>query len=117
MCAATVTQWRLEKPSGLICRALQKLQIIIIIISNHMSHIHDGTFSMLSKLLILDLSFSDFSTFQPKVFSGLQELQYLKLRASSISDLHEGAFSGLSNLLHLELCVNSLSSLYNDWVT
>ena len=32
VCAAAITQWRLENPSGLISRALQKLLIIIIII-------------------------------------------------------------------------------------
>jgi len=67
------------------------------------------TFSQLTRLVILDLSFNSLTKIDASVFKGLSSLQILKLEYNNIDTLVDGCFGSLINLHSLTLSHNKIA--------
>ncbi|XP_066488648.1 adhesion G protein-coupled receptor A3 [Tiliqua scincoides] len=92
-------------------RALPNRTVTLILSSNKITELKNGSFAGLSLLERLDLRNNLISAIDPGAFGGLSSLKKLDLTNNQIGCLNADIFKGLSNLVRLNLSGNLFSSL------
>ncbi|XP_035681504.1 peroxidasin-like, partial [Branchiostoma floridae] len=98
---ATITKLKLR--SNLITSLnFHRNQILIV---------NEQTFSSLTELQKLHLTFNNLTNIQPQTFSGLSKLRELQLVENQITSIEPGTFSNLPELWYVHLCCNKLTKI------
>uniref|UniRef100_A0A671L4G8 Slit homolog 1 protein n=1 Tax=Sinocyclocheilus anshuiensis TaxID=1608454 RepID=A0A671L4G8_9TELE len=89
--------------------------------NNQISTLSNHSFSNISELLTLILSYNRLRCIPVKAFDGLKSLRLLSLHGNDIAVIPDGAFKDLSSLSHLALGANPLycdchMQWLSDWV-
>ncbi|KAM9792195.1 LOW QUALITY PROTEIN: slit homolog 1 protein-like [Neosynchiropus ocellatus] len=72
--------------------------------NNRISTLLDDSFSNMSQLTTLILSYNSLRCLPPLSLSGLRSLRLLSLHGNDISELQQGTFSDVASLSHLAAC-------------
>ncbi|XP_036804970.1 slit homolog 1 protein isoform X2 [Oncorhynchus mykiss] len=89
--------------------------------NNRISSLSDSSFSNMSQLTTLILSYNSLRCIPPLALAGLRSLRLLSLHGNDISELLEGIFSDVASLSHLAIGANPLYCdchlrWLSDWV-
>uniref|UniRef100_A0A4W5PLK4 Slit guidance ligand 1 n=1 Tax=Hucho hucho TaxID=62062 RepID=A0A4W5PLK4_9TELE len=89
--------------------------------NNRISSLSDSSFSNMSQLTTLILSYNSLRCIPPLALAGLRSLRLLSLHGNDISELQEGIFSDVASLSHLAIGANPLYCdcrlrWLSDWV-
>ncbi|XP_060923455.1 slit homolog 1 protein-like [Limanda limanda] len=89
--------------------------------NNKISSLSDDSFSNMSQLTTLILSYNSLRCIPPLSLSGLRSLRLLSLHGNDISELQQGIFSDVASLSHLAIGANPLYCdcrllWLSDWV-
>uniref|UniRef100_A0A8C7H7U1 Slit homolog 1b (Drosophila) n=1 Tax=Oncorhynchus kisutch TaxID=8019 RepID=A0A8C7H7U1_ONCKI len=89
--------------------------------NNRISSLSDSSFSNMSQLTTLILSYNSLRCIPPLALAGLRSLRLLSLHGNDISELMEGIFSDVASLSHLAIGANPLYCdchlrWLSDWV-
>ncbi|KAM6972404.1 slit homolog 1 protein-like [Aplochiton taeniatus] len=89
--------------------------------NNKISSLSESSFSNMSQLTTLILSYNSLRCIPPKALGGLRSLRLLSLHGNDISELQEGIFSDVASLSHLAIGANPLYCdcrlrWLSDWV-
>ncbi|KAM4611248.1 slit homolog 1b [Polymixia lowei] len=89
--------------------------------NNRISSLADDSFSNMSQLTTLILSYNSLRCIPPLALGGLRSLRLLSLHGNDISELQEGIFSDVASLSHLAIGANPLYCdcrlrWLSDWV-
>ncbi|KAM8842768.1 LOW QUALITY PROTEIN: slit homolog 1b [Synchiropus picturatus] len=89
--------------------------------NNQISTLLDDSFSNMSQLTTLILSYNSLRCLPPLSLSGLRSLRLLSLHGNDISELQQGTFSDVASLSHLAIGANPLYCdcrllWLSDWV-
>lgn len=95
---------------ALAFRGVRRLKELILS-SNKISRLHNGTFGAVPNLRNLDLSDNQLQSLQPGHFYGLRKLQNLHLRSNGLKQIHIRTFLECRSLEFLDLGYNRLRSL------
>ncbi|CAB1417660.1 unnamed protein product [Pleuronectes platessa] len=79
--------------------------------NNKISSLSDDSFSNMSQLTTLILSYNSLRCIPPLSLSGLRSLRLLSLHGNDISELQQGIFSDVSSLSHLVTHVSQRSAV------
>nr|XP_033479767.1 slit homolog 1 protein-like [Epinephelus lanceolatus]XP_033479768.1 slit homolog 1 protein-like [Epinephelus lanceolatus] len=89
--------------------------------NNKISSLSDDSFSNMSQLTTLILSYNSLRCIPPLALGGLRSLRLLSLHGNDISELQQGIFSDVASLSHLAIGANPLYCdcrllWLSDWV-
>ncbi|MED6270790.1 Slit 1 protein [Characodon lateralis] len=89
--------------------------------NNKISSLSNDSFSNMSQLTTLILSYNSLQCIPPLALAGLRSLRLLSLHGNDISELHQGIFNDLATLSHLAIGANPLYCdcrllWLSDWV-
>ncbi|XP_003972277.3 slit homolog 1b isoform X2 [Takifugu rubripes] len=89
--------------------------------NNKISFLSDDSFSNMSQLTTLILSYNALRCIPPRALSGLRSLRLLSLHGNDISELQQGIFNDVASLSHLAIGANPLYCdcrllWLSDWV-
>ncbi|KAJ4944479.1 hypothetical protein JOQ06_013022, partial [Pogonophryne albipinna] len=89
--------------------------------NNKISSLSDDSFSNMSQLTTLILSYNSLHCIPPLALGGLRSLRLLSLHGNDISELQQGIFSDVASLSHLAIGANPLYCdcrllWLSDWV-
>ncbi|XP_072319417.1 slit homolog 1 protein-like [Eucyclogobius newberryi] len=89
--------------------------------NNKISSLSDDSFSNMSQLTTLILSYNSLRCVPPQALAGLRSLRLLSLHGNEISELQKGIFSDVASLSHLAIGANPLYCdcrllWLSDWV-
>ncbi|XP_077083125.1 slit homolog 1b isoform X2 [Siphateles boraxobius] len=100
--------------------AFKHLQLVDLS-NNKISSLSNSSFSNMSQLTTLILSYNALRCIPPLVFKGLSSLRLLSLHGNNISELHQAIFRDAASLSHLAIGANPLYCdcrlrWLSDWV-